>query len=180
MSTDRNLLVGILAVQMNFIRNDELILAMNHWVLEKHLSLSAILTKHQILSTTRAALLGAVVDEHLKAHGEDARQCLLTLSHNGSLPAALEQIKDEEVQQSVQDLSIPTKHETGAETVGLEISQPTALSPKPTDTDQRYRILRPHAKGGLSEIFVAEDKEVHQEVVLKEFQKQYAASLTFI
>lgn len=113
MSTARNLLVGILAVQMNFIRVDELIQAMNHWVLEKHLSLSAILTKHHILSTTRAALLDAVLDEHLKAHGEDARRCLLTLSYNGSLSASLQQINDEEVQQSVQGLGNATKHQTG-------------------------------------------------------------------
>ena len=35
MSSDRNLLFGILAVQMDFVSRDDLIAAMNAWVLDK-------------------------------------------------------------------------------------------------------------------------------------------------
>ena len=34
-STDRNLLFGILALQMDFIDREQLVAAMNAWVLEK-------------------------------------------------------------------------------------------------------------------------------------------------
>src|SRR5262249_37649564 len=37
----------------------------------------------------------------------------------------------------------------------------------------RYRALRPHAKGGLGEIYVAEDLELHREVALKELQERF-------
>jgi eukaryotic-like serine/threonine-protein kinase len=38
-TTDRNLLFGILALQMDFISRDQLIAAMNAWVLDKSKSL---------------------------------------------------------------------------------------------------------------------------------------------
>jgi tetratricopeptide (TPR) repeat protein/tRNA A-37 threonylcarbamoyl transferase component Bud32 len=39
---------------------------------------------------------------------------------------------------------------------------------------QRYRVLRPHARGGLGEVFLAEDTELHRPVALKEIQERYA------
>jgi serine/threonine-protein kinase len=38
----------------------------------------------------------------------------------------------------------------------------------------RYRILRPHARGGLGEVFLAQDGELNREVALKEIRFQYA------
>ncbi len=44
----------------------------------------------------------------------------------------------------------------------------------PAETGSRYRILRPHAKGGPGEVFVAEDTELHREIALKQIQAQHA------
>ena len=61
MSTDRNLLFGILAVQMEFVTRDALILAMNAWVLEKTKPLGQILQDQGALSGADHALLESLV-----------------------------------------------------------------------------------------------------------------------
>ena len=59
------------------------------------------------------------------------------------------------------------------------LAHPNATGPQPPPPETvRYRILRPHARGGLGEIYVAEDTELHREVALKEIQPRFAADRT--
>jgi tetratricopeptide (TPR) repeat protein/tRNA A-37 threonylcarbamoyl transferase component Bud32 len=48
------------------------------------------------------------------------------------------------------------------------------LSPGRAAGMPRYRVLRPHAKDGLGEVFVAHDEELNREVALKEIQARHA------
>src|SRR5262249_46646667 len=41
-------------------------------------------------------------------------------------------------------------------------------------TRERYQVLWPHARGGLGQVSVAEDGELHRRVALKEIQPRYA------
>ena len=68
---DRNLLFGILALQMDFVTRDQLVAAMHAWVLDKSKPLADILVAQKALGPARHMLLDALVVEHLKQHEDD-------------------------------------------------------------------------------------------------------------
>src|SRR5881227_3215473 len=100
-SADRNLLFGILALQMDFIGRDALIRAMNGWVLEKSKSLGQIFVEQGALGGERQALLEALVEEHLRQHGNNAGKSLAALSSVGSACEPLPGIAGRDVQASL-------------------------------------------------------------------------------
>src|SRR4051794_39130251 len=77
---DRNLLFGILALQMDFITRDALVGAMNAWVLEKSKPLGQILAERGALSPSNRALLEPLVEAHVRQHGGDPHQSLAVMS----------------------------------------------------------------------------------------------------
>src|SRR5438445_12041618 len=94
---DRNLLFGILPVQMYFITRDALVTAMHAWVLAKDKPLGTILVEQKALSPDRHALLQALVHEHIKQHHNDPQQSLAAVGSVASVKKVLEQIPDSDL-----------------------------------------------------------------------------------
>src|SRR5262245_50035182 len=108
MKADLNLLLGVLALQMDFVTRDAVIQSMHAWVLAKHRSLGEILLERGALSPDRLTLLDALVREHLKQHGNDAEQSLASISSVRSVREALAAVADPEVQASLGHLAPST------------------------------------------------------------------------
>jgi serine/threonine protein kinase/WD40 repeat protein len=168
MTADRNLLFGILALQMNFINRDELIAAMNAWALEKEKPLGEILRAQGALDAEEQTLLDGVLQKHVERHCHDLEKSLQAAATIDTVREALADIADAELRASLSGLAT-VDH-------GSDIASPDgpAAVISPNFGPQRYRVLRPHAKGGLGEVFVAHDEELHREVALKQMLERHA------
>ena len=127
-NADRNLLFGILALQMDFISRDELVAGMRAWVLDKSKGLGGVLVRQGALRQDLYAALAIMVAEHLEVHGNDAQKSLRALGSVGALRHDLQGIADADVQAS---LAHVPEHRAAQEpsTVG-----------RPTPAGTRYRI----------------------------------------
>jgi eukaryotic-like serine/threonine-protein kinase len=159
-AADRNLLFGILAVQMDFVSRDDLIAGMHAWLLAKHRALGDILLEQGALKPGRRLLLDALANEHLDAHGGDVQRSLAAVNLPPEVRAELETITDREVADSV--------------SVMRDAAPATVAGQRPVHEAMRYEVLRLHARGGLGQVSVARDAELGREVALKEMHANCA------
>src|SRR5262249_45406287 len=101
---DRNLLYGILALQLDFVTRDQLIDAMNAWALEKETPLGDILLRNGSLDEESRQGLSRLVELHLKKHGGDARRSLAVASADQALGGLLSDLVDGELRRHLNTL----------------------------------------------------------------------------
>ena len=109
----------------------------------------------------------ALVARHLKKHGGDAEKSLAAIQPGGSTQESLARIGDPDIEGTLAHLGSEAAPNPAETTATYSVGSATSEG-------QRFRVLRPHARGGLGAVFVALDEELHREVALKQILDQLA------
>jgi tetratricopeptide (TPR) repeat protein len=165
-AVDRNLLFGVLAVQLGFVARERLIEATRRWVINKDQPLSEVFIRQGVISRAESQVIDSVVEKQLQ-RSVDARERLEQLPEFAELRDMLKILGNTELRQAVELATIDSGFDASYVTMG-------ANQARTGEAKHRFTILRPHQKGGLGSVSIALDEELNREIALKEILPSHA------
>jgi eukaryotic-like serine/threonine-protein kinase len=155
MDTDRNLLFGVLALQMELIDPMQFADACAGWAAQKNRPLAELLVERGWITPTDRQDVERLLERKLHKHGGNAPETIPDVAG----PAAGE----------------AAQGEAGPSPGGLaHASTVMTTEGEPSETRARYSLCGVHAEGGLGRIYVAHDPDLNRDVALKEIKPQQA------
>ena len=159
---ERELLLGILALQNSFVTQEQLLTGFREWTTDKSCGLADVLVHNGALNEAIKPALESLVTAHIQTHQNSAELSLAAMpSLDHDLSDQLMQINDPDLQESISGIHGIAY---SPQPMNSELSLTLAMG-RNTEGCGRFRILRPHRRGGLGEVFVAKDEVAVEELL---------------
>ncbi len=154
----------MMALRTGFITADQLVAGMHRWVDEKNQPLRQIMVKLGFAAEAECDRVAMLLHDLLHIHGKSVHESLKAIAPPPELTSQLEGLRDEDVANSlIRAAEGKVEEHNSPSTVCLPL--------RPRD---RFRVIGPHARGGLGQVSLALDTEINRQVAFKEIREEFA------
>lgn len=165
-ANDRSVLLGLLAWQLGLATREHVEASLDVWQQDRTQAFDALLKQRARLSPEQSAWLANVAAAVIRQHGNDAAASLDALGQLLHVRSELSRRIDPEA----------TLDRGLVASSAAPISRPSSTIAAAASTS-RFDNLKSHARGGMGEVFIAEDREFARKVALKKIRPEHTGDL---